>query len=146
MSVIKDAAEKAFEAESSRTEYLLGKAEKIVAAVGAVTGFQLFGYKNQLLNWLALMCLGLALLFALLAMRVKEFGSYPRENELLDKLSSDEITEEIEEQAISKVLLRAREQNACLNDQNATLLARSGFFLLLGFLLSVAAQMVGAFK
>lgn len=148
ISVVKDAAEKGFEAESKRTENLFAKAEKLVAGVAAVTGFQVIDAKNlvktqssEILNGSALVFLFFALFLAFLAMKVRDYVSYPRGNVLWDKLICKEVSAEAAEAAIALMLLKAKERNASLNDRNALLVAASCVALVLGFLFAVAAQL-----
>lgn len=149
LSVIKDAAEKAFEAESGRREGQVAKAEKFVAGTAAIMSLQVFESKQllkedkfKLLVLISLIFLALAFLFAFLSMRVKGFVGFSRGSELPDLLKDEDANEETAEQEITNMLLQAREQNARLNDKNADLLRTSGWFILAGFVVVVATQLL----
>jgi hypothetical protein len=150
LSVIKDTAEKAFEAEYNRTEYQITKAEKFIAGITAVMGFQIFEAKDllkdhcyfKIMVGASLILLTLALIFTLLALRVRDYLSYSRGTELKDLLNDPEADEEKASREIADMLLGVREHNARLNDKNADMLRISGWLLLLGFLVVIATQIL----
>ncbi|HTV48747.1 MAG TPA: hypothetical protein VMG59_09930 [Phycisphaerae bacterium] len=155
ISIIKDAAEKAMEAEFSRTEYLLGKAEKFVASVAVVMGFQLFDVKSllkssslqvEVLFLLAFIVLIFSLFFSLCSMRVKNYVNYPRGNKLWHELEEEAISETNAEEIVAKMLLKAREHNAQLNDEKARLLFWNGWLLLIGYCLVLSSQLLAALR
>ena len=148
ISIIKDAAERASSAESDRTGQLLRKAERFAAGTMLVAAFQLREAETMLespsqqargLYYLSLAALGVSLLCAFLAMRVKGCTDYPRGNKLWENLKPENVSEDSAQEALVQMLLKTREQNAQLNDAKAKLLFWCGWLLFAGFLLAGAS-------
>lgn len=153
MAIAKEAAEKAMLAENDRTRYLLGLAEKFVAGIIIVTGFQLLGVPTLLesspswinaLCYLALAALSLSLFFGFYSMRLKGYAGYPRGDKLWETLKPENVSGDAAEQAVVQLLLKSREQNAKLNDATAGSLFWCGWLFFVGFLLVVSSQLLAA--
>ncbi|HTV62085.1 MAG TPA: hypothetical protein VMH30_05900 [Verrucomicrobiae bacterium] len=151
ISIVKEAAEKAIAAELERTAHLLRKADILAAGTIIVTGFQLLDANNVLgahwtdiLYYLSLAVLSVALLFAFRGMGGKGYASYPRGNKLWETLKPENIPEEAAQEALVHMLLQTREQNARLNDAKVNALSWCGWLLFIGFLLVVASQLLNA--
>ena len=153
ITVVKETAEKAMSAENDRTKHLLGRAEKFMAGIIVVTGFQLLDVPTLLespsqwvkaLCYLALAALSLSLFFGFCSLRLKGYAGYPRGDRLWENLKSEDVSEDAAELAIIQLLLKTREQNAKLNDAKAGLLFWCGWLLFAGFLLVVNAQLLAA--
>ncbi len=154
ISIVKEAAEKAIRAESDRTAHLLRKAERFAAGIIIVTGFQLLDVRTLLESpspwvkfsgYLSLAALSLSLFFAFRAMRVKGYADYPRGNKLWDNLKSENVSEDVAQEALVQLLLQTREQNARLNDAKINSLFWCGWLLFVGFLLVAGSQLLDAF-
>jgi hypothetical protein len=152
LSLIKDAAEKATAAETERTKLLLSRAEKFAAGIIVVTGFQLLSAGNVLgsgsrwaegLYYLALTTLGLSLFFGFYSMRFKGYADYPRGDKLWETLKPENVSQDAAEEAIILLLLKNREQNAKLNDDQARSLSRCRWLLFAGFLMVAVSQLLG---
>jgi len=153
ISIIKEAAEKAIAAESDRTAHLLRKADTLAAGIIIVTGFQLLEANNLLgsssqwtnmIYYLSLAVLGISLFFAFCGMGVKGYAGYPRGNKLWDTLKPENVSEDAAQEAIVKMLLETREQNARLNDVKVKSLFWCGWLLFAGFLLVAGSQLLNA--
>ncbi len=153
ISMVKEAAEKAIAAESDRTVHLLRKADALAAGTIVVTGFQLMDANNLLgssshwtdiLFYLSLVALSIALFFAFRGVGVKGYAGYPRGNKLWDTLKPENITEDAAQEALVQMLLKTREQNARLNDAKGNSLYWCGWLLFAGFLLVVGSQLLNA--
>jgi hypothetical protein len=153
ITIVKEAAEKAMNAENDRTRHLFGRAEKFIAGIIIVTGFQLSDMANLLESssqwakascYLALAALGLSLLFGFCSLRFKAYAGYPRGDKLWENLKSDDVSEDAAGQAIIQLLLKTREQNAKLNDAKAGLLYWCGWLFFGGFLLVAASHLLDA--
>lgn len=151
--MVKEAAEKAIAAESDRTVHLLRKADALAAGTIVVTGFQLMDANNLLgssshwtdiLFYLSLVALSIALFFAFRGVGVKGYAGYPRGNKLWDTLKPENITEDAAQEALVQMLLKTREQNARLNDAKGNSLYWCGWLLFAGFLLVVGSQLLNA--
>ena len=153
LSTIKDLAEKALDAEFERMEFQISKAEKYIAGMTLIVGFQLFETKDLVKNYWgfrilvgsSIILLALSLIFALLAIRVRDYGRLPRNGQLKELLEDKDADELDADQEITDMLLEVREGNAKLNDKNAVWLQLSGWFLLVGFLSVVLTQIMAAF-
>jgi len=154
ISIVKEAAEKAIQAESDRTVQLLRKAERLAAGIIIVTGFQLLDIKTllessspgvKISGYLSLAALSLSLFFAFCGMRVKGYADYPRGNKLWDNLKPENVSEDAAQEALVQMLLQTREQNARLNDAKITSLSWCGWLLFMGFLLVAGSQLLDAF-
>ena len=154
VDLIMQESEKAFKAEVSRSETLTNKAEKYIAAVGLVVGFQLidlnrlyFGsiWKQGLLDFLPLLAfftLGAALVFALISRRVLNYLSYPRGETIINELKDNNINEDAAKIKIAKMYLTAHDKNAGINDQRAKYLSIVGVLIVIGFVLAVASHLI----
>ncbi len=153
LTVIKEAAEKAFDAERDRTDYHISKAEKFIAAITLVMAFQVHEAKDLVKETpftvpvcISLGLLALSLFFTLLAMRIRRFIGYSAGTELKELLEDQEADDQKAGQELADVLIEARDHNAGLNDRNATLLRIAGWLLLAGFLLVIGIQIAAVFK
>src|ERR1700733_6751691 len=120
ITVVKETAEKAMAAECDRTKQLIGRAEKFIAGIIIVTGFQLLDLPTLLETssqwvkgscYLSLAVLGLALFFGFCSLRLKKHAGYPRGDKLWENLKSAEVSDDAAEQAVIQLLLKAREQD-----------------------------------
>ena len=154
IAIVKEAAEKAMAAENERAHHLSGKAEKLVAGIIVVTGFQLLDTPTLLESsspWVKILCclalavLSLSLLFGLSGMRLKNYEGYPRGDKLWENLKSEEVSEDAAGQAILQSLLKAREQNARVNDAKVNSLFWCGWLFFAGFLSVAGSQLLSAF-
>jgi hypothetical protein len=152
-AIAKEAAEKAMLAENDRTKCLFSTAEKFIAGIIIVTGFQLLGVPTLLesspswinaLCYLALAALSLSLFFGFFSMRLKGYAGYPRGDKLWENLKSEDVSDAAAELAIIQLLLKTREQNAKLNDASAGSLFWCGWLFFVGFLLVVSSQLLAA--
>ena len=153
ITIVKEAAEKAMAAECERTKCLLARAEKFIAAVIVVAGFQslntatLLESSSQLVKILccaSLAVLSLALLFGFYSLRLKGYASYPRGDKLWESLKAENISEDAADQAIIQLLLKTREQNAKLNDAKSNSLFWCGLLFVVGFLVTVSSHLLFA--
>ena len=153
ISIVKETAEKAVGAESDRTAHLLRTAERYAAGIVFVAGYQFLDLKNLVespspwvrTSWYAsLGVLGVALLFAFRAMRLKGHAGYPRGNKLWVNLKPENISLEDAQEALVQMLLETREQNARLNDAKVNSLFWCGWLLFVGVLLVGGGQVMSA--
>jgi hypothetical protein len=154
MEIIEEVATKAFESEATRTATLQGKAEKIMAGVAAVVGYQLLHVEDLAKSshglvfipcWLAIVLLALSFAGAfLVSAEVRNYYYYPRGRALWDDLSGDTMSDEEARKRIAIMLLDAREENAQINDRRATRIDHSGSMLVGGFVLAVASRLASA--
>lgn len=153
ISIVKEAAETAVNAESERTVHLLRKAELHAAGIILVTGYQLLDAKTLVespLPWAKILCyaslavFGAALFFAFRGMRLKGYADYPRGNKLWVNLKPENISEEAAQEALVQMLLENREQNARLNDAKVKSLFWCGWLFFAGFLLVAGSQLLDA--
>ena len=147
-------SEKAFLAEAARKDKLTDKAEKYLAALALIVGFNLIdfsrvtlsGATNEVLSSMfaigAFGMLGIALVLALLTLRVLKYASYPRGETLIDELKDEKITDDMARIKLAKMYLSAYDNNARINDQRAKLLSWSSALLVIGFVLAVIRQVV----
>jgi hypothetical protein len=151
--IAKEAAEKAMLAENARTHHLLQKAEKFIAGLIIILGFQLLDIKTLLASpspwakitcYLSLAVLGMALLFAFASLGKKGYASYPRGNKLWDNIKPESVSEDLAEEAFVQMLLKTREQNALLNDAMTRSNFWSGWLFFLGLLLVAGSQLLDA--
>ncbi len=145
-------SEKAFLAEATRKDKLTDKAEKYLAALALIVGFNLVDFErvtltgtaSEVLSGLfaigAFAMLGITLVLALLTLRVFEYASYPRGETLIDELKDEAITDDIAKVKLAKMYLGAYDNNARINDRRARLLSWSGVLLVIGFVSAVASQ------
>ena len=154
LSLVKDVAEKATSAELNRTESLLREAGKLAAGIVVVMGFQLLDAKALMESsspwakkscFLSLVVLSVSLLFAFHGQQVKGYANYPRGNVLWDTLKPENVSEETAEEALVQMLLKAREQNARLNDAKTRVLYWCRWLLFGGILLLLGSQLLDAF-
>lgn len=150
-------SEKAFLTEAERTEKLTGKAEKLISAVAVVMGFQLIDFKTlaftrtcrgifyACLALSALSTLGISLIIALWAMRVEHYQSYARNREIYDLLEPQNVTDEQARDAMARMYLDARENNALINDQRAASLSDGTILLVTGIFLVALSTVVDKF-
>jgi hypothetical protein len=140
-------------AERQRTKCLLGRAEKFIAAIIVVAGFQSLNATNLLESpsqWIKILCcaalavLSLSLLFGFYSLRLKGYASYPRGDKLWESLKAENISDDATDQAIIQLLLKTREQNAKLNDAKSNSLFWCGFLFVIGFLLVVSSHLLYA--
>jgi hypothetical protein len=155
VTIVKDAAEKAMTAESERTRRLFARAEKSIAGIIVVVGFQLLDFTTLLESsspWvkisscLALAVLSLALFFSFSGLRLKGYADYPRGDKLWENLKSEEVSDEAAELAVIQLVLKTRELNAKLNDAKARSLAWCGWLFFAGFLLAIGSHVLDAFE
>jgi uncharacterized membrane protein YgdD (TMEM256/DUF423 family) len=153
IAIVKEAAEKALAAETDRTAQLHARAEKFVAGIIIVIGFQLFNIMALLESsspWvkisggLSLGALSLALFFGFGSLRLKGYAGYPRGDKLWENLKAEEVSEEAAALAVIQLLLKNREQNAKLNDAKTGWLAWCGWLFFAGVLLVVASLVLYA--
>ena len=151
ISIIRDAAEKAMAAETERTGQLLGRAEKLVAGIIVVTGFQLLAISRLLYppsHWAKATCyaslaaLVLSLAVALCGLRLNGNAGYPRGDKLWENLKGDDVSDEAAESGVIQLLLKNREQNARLNDAKARLLSWCGSLFFVAILLVIASHLL----
>jgi asparagine N-glycosylation enzyme membrane subunit Stt3 len=137
---------KAFEAEWQRCERLTGKAERYLAAVGVVVGFGLVSFDTAMnpdqpaASYLLLASLGtlsLSFLLALLALRTRDYWSYPDEEAVVSGVLETSIDYEEAQMKLAKMYFCARDTNSEINAKRARLLAAAGFLLVTGFVLAV---------
>ena len=137
--------------ESSRTDALHSKSEKVIAAVGLISGFEIVDFGRTqaqvsagplglILFLVPLLVLAGALAGALLSMRVMDARSYPTRDDLLEVLDIDSTTDGQVAHAISRLHLSVRDKNAMINDKRARQLAASGRLLIVGFVLALASS------
>ncbi|MCA1631713.1 MAG: hypothetical protein LC774_15565 [Acidobacteria bacterium] len=146
--------EKAFTTENQRRDKLTDKSESLIKAVGLVMGFQLIDLKNlsytgsrkDLGLWLAvgaLLALSVALVLALLGARIRSgYKSQPREDDLVNALWGNNVSDDDAKAQVARTYFAAREENAIINDGRARLLAFSGYCLLAGFFMAVLSQVL----
>lgn len=153
MTIVKEAAEKAMAAESDRTQQLSGRAEKLVAGIIIVTGFQLLDTPTLLdassspvkvTCYLSLAALALAALLGFWSLRLKGYAGYPRGEKLWETLKSEDVSEEAAEQAVIQLLLKNREQNAKLNDAKTGSVFWCGWLMFAGIVLVMASHLLDA--
>jgi hypothetical protein len=147
-------SEKAFSSEADRRESLTQKAEKYIAASGAVTGIYLVGVDPSKLpdGWRrawylslamgALLVLAASLIAMLMTMRVREFSAYPRKMTLLEQLRPPEVTANVARIMMASMYLNAHETNASINDRRARLLKLGGILMTAGFALAVISRLL----
>jgi hypothetical protein len=152
--IAKDAAEKAMAAEARRTESLLRVAGKFAAGIVVVLGFQLLDMKTLLESpspWvkdsscISIAILSLALFFAFRGFRLSGYADYPRGLQLWETLKPETVSEAAAEEALVQVLLKAREQNARLNDAKIRALYWCGWLFFAGILLVAGTQLLDGF-
>ena len=152
-TIVRDAAEKAMVAECDRTRQLLGRAEKFIAGIIIVAGFQLLDIATLLDSsspwikascYLALVVLSVSLFFGFCSMQFKGYAGYPRGDKLWENLKSEDVSDEAAELAVIQLLLKTREQNAKLNDSKTGLLFWCGWLFFVGFLLVVGSHLLDA--
>jgi hypothetical protein len=154
IDLILQESEKAFLAESERGKTLTEKAEKYIAAIGLVVGFQLININRSYLwsSWqsaissslaiVAFLTLGFSLVLALLSRRVYKYYSYPRGTTIIDELKNNEITDEAAKIKVAKMYFEAHDKNAEINDKRAKYLSIVGVLIVLGFVLAVASYAI----
>ncbi len=153
ITIVKNAAESAMTAENERTKQLSGRAEKLLAGIILVAGYQLSDVPTLLdssSTWVKCSCyasllvLGMAAFSGFSSLRVKGYAGYPRGDKLWESLKSDEVTAEAAEQAVVHLVLKTREQNARLNDAKAGWIFWCGWLLFAGILLVAASHLLDA--
>jgi hypothetical protein len=153
--------EKAFLAENERKKNLDDKADKFIAAVAVIIGFQLLDLKSvtfpelaqaTLYSWLpiaTLSALGISLFSALISRLFQNYHSYPRAPkfpQLTQMVDDPNIGEEEAKEAMAHMYLDAHQINAGSNDRKALYLFLSGTFLLIGFLLAVTSYVSAIYQ
>ena len=146
--------EKAFSTEQTRLKNLDDKADKFIAAISVVMGFQLIDLKALTLKgtseavlstWISiasLSALGFALAFELLARRVRNYGGYPRGTYIHDQVMDSDTNEEDAKLQVAAIYVKAHDQNALLSDGRARWLSICGWLLLIGFMLAVVSRVL----
>jgi hypothetical protein len=151
--IAKDAAEKAFSAELSRTESQSRNAWKLAAGILVVMAFQLREVKSMVespSHWVKILCgvslaiLAVALILAFQGLQTRGNANYPRGNKLWENLKPENISPEAAEEALVQMLLQTREQNARLNDARSRILAWCGWLFCAGSLVVVSSQLLEA--
>ncbi len=152
VEIVFQECEKVFLAEGDRTKSLGGKAEKLIAAVGAIMGFKLIEIEKviPLAHWQivylavsisAFVILGISLILALWSLSTRNYEGYPRGNELIDELKGQQITADMARGKIAGMYLLASENNASINDEKAKLLGFCVFLMVLGFALAIGSKL-----
>lgn len=149
-----DVCEKAFCDEKERAKRLEEKAEKYLAAIGVITGLGLYSLTNLVFignlikvisSWLAIaafVSLGAALLFSIESRGIKDYVSYPRGKDLIDKLIAPGMNTSSAKMMVADMFLEAHNINAVINDQRANLLRWSEKLIVIGFVLGVGSYLV----
>jgi hypothetical protein len=142
----------AYRAEDQTMDRLSSKAEKYVAAVGAIFGFHImelhglafrgFGVRTALS---AIVLLGMALLLialiaSLLSMRLQTYATFPDSNVLAKRLDNRD-TDDQAKHAIALLYLDMRDHVRNVNEKRASTITTAGWALTLGFLLSLLGQL-----
>lgn len=145
--VIVNVAFNALQAELKRGDALHQKAEKLIVAVGVVSGFQLIDIKNvitlqadaytTIFVVLSFLMLSASLLYAFLSMRVMQNKLYPKERKLLERLEESKEDANKLSFEISGLYLDIRSAKANINDKRAKLLTIGGYLLLAAFFMIV---------
>ena len=152
LSIAREAAEKAFAVEEETAKQLLARAEKLLAGIIIVTGFQLLdvtyllGSSSQWVKALccaALAALSLASFFGFCSLRLSGYSGYPRGDKLWENLKSETVSDETAEMAVIQLLLKNREQNAKLNDAKIRSLFWCRWLFFGGLSLVTASQLFG---
>lgn len=151
-------SEKAFVAESARCERLTNKAEKYIAAVGAIVGFHLieikqlviYGNSKEVIYTMAaissFLFLFLALILSFIAANIYKYRSYPRGEQLINRLKDNVITDDIAKIKLAKMFLAAQETNGDINDYRAAILRSASKLIVFGFILTVIGHLVTLIK
>ncbi len=138
-------SEKAYNSEIKRMDRLTDRADKFIAAVAVVAGFQLTQVENldftgdwmaQLPDWLTLLSLavlGIAILFAMASMNLRKYYSYPLGETLLDELKGDDVDDDSARVKVARMYLKWHDTNSKANDVRAQYLTISGILLIVGF-------------
>lgn len=153
ITIVKEAAEKAMSDESDRTKQLSSRAEKFLAGILIVAGFQLLDTPTLLDSasspvkftcYAALAALGVAAFLGFWSLRSKGNAGYPRGDKLWETLKSDDVSNDAAELAVVQLLLKNREQNAKLNDSRAKSLTLCGWLLFGGIVLVGVSHLLDA--
>ena len=138
-------SEKAYNSEIRRMDTLTDRADKFIAAVAIVAGFQLTqvenldftgGWIEQIPDWLTLLSLailGIAILFAAASMNLREYYSYPLGEKLLEELKGDDVDNDSARVKVARMYLKWHDTNSRANDGRARYLTISGILLIVGF-------------
>jgi hypothetical protein len=146
-------AEKAFKQELDSVVQLTTKAEKYLAAAGAILTLKVLDrfyapIAGQTTARSALVAFGVVLLLlsmlaALISIRVQQYHTYPPQRKLLkDFLEPSLLTPDAARLMLTKMYLDARGENRLINRSRARLLEWSGAFLVCGFLILIAVYSV----
>lgn len=139
--------------EAKRTGQLLGRAEKLIAGIIVVTGFQLQDISRLLYlpsPWAKALCyaslaiLSFCLLLTFCGFRLKGYASYPRGDKLWENIKNDNVSDDAVESGVIQLLLKNREQNAKLNDAKARILSWSASLFFMAVLLAIASRLLAA--
>jgi hypothetical protein len=152
-SLAKDAVEKASSAEQNRTETLVRESRWLAAGTVIVLGFQLLDAKAllessspsaKITGCASVAILGLSLFLTFCSQQIKIYPNYLRGYALWDNLKPDSVSEQMAEDALMQMLLKAREQNTRLNDTRTRLLYWSRWLLFAGIVLLAVSQLLDA--
>lgn len=139
--LLRETCEKALHTEDERTMRLEHKSERIFGAAALVLGYQVIILDRSLVvgtcgviiyyvSYLALvMSLGLAAYSAL----VKKYFSYPRGQSIAMELDKPDTPQEAS-QALARLYLVIREENASVNDRRARAMQGSGWLLIVAII------------
>lgn len=156
VDVVFEQSEKVFYDETQRAERMRDLAEKMIAAVAVVVGFQLIEIDSLLLvsTWqetlraglaiCALTTLSTSLVLAFLGMQIGESYGPPRGMALINELKDSALTDDMAKIMIAKMYLEAYEINGGINDRRARRLVLGCTLLIVGFILAVASYLMGS--
>ena len=146
----------AFQAEAEVMDRLSDRAEKYLAAIGVILGFHIielgqFSFSGHAVRIacsigavVGLCLLLVALVMALISMRVRGYPTFPKSNYL--QLLAAAGTDDQAKRSAAKVYLDLRDAILAVNEKRASTVRISGGILAIGFLMSVLGQLGLALK
>jgi hypothetical protein len=146
----------ALRAENDVMDRLTSRAEKYIAAIGVILALhvvELPGLKFRSGIWefvsLVLVVVGLVLLSAALvllihSMRLQDYATYS-DSKTLRKLGESTTSDEVAKRSVAFLYLDLRDQILAKNQNRARGIVAAGYLLLVGFILSLAGQIIVRF-
>lgn len=147
----------ALQAEVEVMDRLTGKVEKYVAAIGVILGFHIvelgqFSFSGHAVRTAfsvaAVAGLGLllvALVLALISMRVRAYPTFPKSCHL-QRLMEADVSDDQAKVSAAQAYLDLRDAILAVNEKRASSIRISGAMLAIGFLMSFLGQLGLALK
>lgn len=148
LDIILEQCEKAFSAQTERGKRLTDKADKYVAAIGLIIGFQLLNLKkinfseanieivSVIASILGFVGLVISIILAFISTTKLNYSSYPNKRcQWNTKVFDENLVEDTVKYNLSDMYIEASISNASINNRRSCELKWSGGFLIGGFIL-----------